>query len=95
YSKADQILLDPLDTADDPILHDPAGHGRFDPNNQFKEYIVGGFPSYGYNYRYLNTFHNQPDPNGTKYEPYYYTGNNLSSIAGTSQTIAFAEATSK
>ena len=95
YMKSEQILIDPLDTQDDPVLHDPAGHTRFDPNNQLHEYIVGSNPSFGYNVTYLNTKVAAPDPNGISPLPYYYTGKNLSSIGDVDDTVLFAEATMK
>src|SRR5678815_1613817 len=64
YVKSTKILLDPLDIYDDVILHDAQGRGRFDENNELRDYIIGAFPSYGLNYRYLNTKINGLDPNG-------------------------------
>lgn len=95
YLKSEPILLDPTDTLDDPVLHDPSGHTRFDPNNQLHAYIVGSNPSYGYNVTYLNDKVLSPDPNGISPIPYYYKGKSLSALATVSDTVLFAEATMK
>lgn len=95
YLKSEQILLDPTDTQDDVVLHDPAGHGRFDPKNDLHAYIVGSNPSYGYNVVYMNEKVSTPDPNGIDPLPYYYRGKSLSFISDTADTVLFAEATMK
>lgn len=95
YTKSENIFICPNDTADDPTLHDPNGRGRFDQNNMFHYYVLGLAPSYGYNYRYLNTEIMHPDPNGTNPEDHYYVGNSLSSIQAPASTVGFAEATAK
>lgn len=85
YTKNRQMFLCPMDTSDDPLLADSTGHGRFDPKNQYHDYITGANPSYGYNYIYLNTF--QP--------PFTYSGVSSTSLNSTAETITFAEATMK
>ena len=85
YTKSKQIFLCPMDTQDDPLLHDAAGHGRFDPANQFHDYITGANPSYGYNYIYLNTF----------VPPFNFSGVSSTSLEAPAETIMFAEATMK
>lgn len=95
YVKNVKVLLDPLDTSDDAVVHDDQGRGRFDENNNLRDYIIGAFPSYGLNYRYLNTRIDGFDPNGTNPTPFYYIGNSLSTIANTSSTVLLAEATAK
>jgi prepilin-type processing-associated H-X9-DG protein len=84
-----------MDRDDDPALADSQGRGRFDPNNELRYYIVGSNPSYGYNYRYLNTQIMGLDPNGTNPTPFYFVGNSLSVIERPASTICFAEATMK
>lgn len=95
YLKSKDVFYDPNDTADDTVLHDPAGHARFDPANTLKDYVMGGFPSYGLNYRYLNTRINGLDPNGTNPTPFYYVGVSLSSIGSHATTVQFGESTAK
>lgn len=95
YVKNTKVLLDPLDIDDDIVLHDDAGRGRFDENNQLRDYIIGGFPSYGLNYRYLNTRIDGLDPNGNNPTPFYYVGNSMTSIGAPSATVMFGEATAK
>lgn len=94
YTKSTQILLCPMDTADDPVLHDSDGRGRFDPNNTLHDYIVGANSSYGFNYVYLNTRILSPDPNGTNPTPWYFVGKSVSSFDSAS-TVMFGEATMK
>lgn len=95
YMKSEQVLLDPLDTQDDVVLHDMEGHTRFDPKNDLHAYIVGSNPSYGYNVTYLNEKVLTPDPNGINPLPYYYRGKSLSAIESVSDTVLLAEATMK
>ncbi len=90
YTKSDKIFLDPLDTA-----QGPAAYGnRFDSSGPYYDLLVGAWPSYGFNYFYLNTKINAPNPNGWGQNP-YYVGNSLTSISSSAQTILFAEATAK
>lgn len=95
YTKNEAIFLDPADRDDDPVLADSAGRGRFNKNNTLYYYIMGANPSYGYNYRYLNSTIMQPDPNGTNPSPFYYVGRPATSIGAPATTVAFAEATMK
>lgn len=85
YTKSKQIFVNSADNADDPLLHDSAGRGRFDPLNQFHDYITGANPSYGFNYVYLNTF--QP--------PFAWSGISHTALSAPAQTLLFAEATMK
>lgn len=92
YTNSEAIFLCPNDKADDPSLKDTAGYGRFDRENALHQYIVGANPSYGYNYRYMNTitvgsFFGSPLPE--------YRGRSMSFSQNPSQTIMFAEATMK
>ncbi len=95
YTKSEKIFLCPADTADDAVLADPQGRGRFDPNNTLHHYIMGANPSYGMNYRYLNTMINAPDPNGTNPTPFHYIGNSATALASPASTVLFGEATMK
>jgi len=95
YTKSEAILLCPMDKADDPAVQDEQGRSRFDPANKNRYYILGANPSYGYNYRYLNTQINTPDPNGTNPTPFYFVGASSSKIGSTASTVMFAEATMK
>ena len=95
YTKSEEIFLCPADRDDDPILADSDGRGRFDKANLLHYYILGANPSFGYNYRYLNTTVNAPDPNGGNPSPFHYIGLSLSAIGAPSTTVAYAEATMK
>ncbi|MBI1756055.1 MAG: prepilin-type N-terminal cleavage/methylation domain-containing protein [Fimbriimonas ginsengisoli] len=95
YMKNEKVFLDPLDTADDPLISDDGqGHGRFDSNNLYHYLLFGAWPSYGFNYFYLNTKINSPDPNGEGL-PFYYVGKSLTTLASPADTVWFAEATAK
>jgi len=93
YTKNEKIFLCPQDTMDDPFLGDGT-HGRFDPASTIHYYAMGVAPSYGLNYRYLNTQVNDavPGPSGL---PFHYEGNSLTALANPASTIQFAEATIK
>ncbi len=95
YTKSENIFLCPNDTADDATLRDSQGRGRFDPKNQLHQYIVGANPSYGYNYRYLNTQISSPDPNGTNPTPFYFVGTSATALSNQASTVMFGEATMK
>jgi prepilin-type N-terminal cleavage/methylation domain-containing protein/prepilin-type processing-associated H-X9-DG protein len=95
YTKNENIFLCPNDRDDDPILRDSQGRGRFDPENSLHYYIMGANPSYGYNYRYLNTQINSPDPNGSNPTPFYFVGNGATNINAPASTVLFGESTMK
>lgn len=95
YTKSEEIFLCPMDRDEDPILRDSQGRGRFDRNNELHYYILGANPSFGLNYRYLNTRINGPDPNGTNPSPFYYVGLSATAIGNVAGTVAFAESTMK
>jgi prepilin-type N-terminal cleavage/methylation domain-containing protein len=95
YTKSEAIFLCPNDRADDPILADSQGRGRFHPDNELRYYIMGANPSYGFNFRYLNTQINTPDPNGTNPMPFHFIGNPASVIDKPASTVMFGEATMK
>jgi prepilin-type N-terminal cleavage/methylation domain-containing protein len=95
YTKNEQIFLCPNDRDDDPILADSQGRGRFDPKNELRYYIMGANPSYGFNYRYLNTQINSPDPNGGNPTPFHFVGRSVSAIDAHASTVLFGEATMK
>ncbi|MCW5937393.1 MAG: prepilin-type N-terminal cleavage/methylation domain-containing protein [Fimbriimonadaceae bacterium] len=95
YTKSRDVLLSPKDRADDPSLADPQGRGRFDPKNEYWEYVVGSNPSYGMNYTYLNQRIDTFDPNGQNPRPFYYIGVSATSLGAPAQTVAYAESTMK
>lgn len=95
YTKNENIFLCPADTAEDPVLTDSQGHGRFDPRNELHYYLVGANPSYGFNYRYLNTMINTPDPNGTNPSPFHYVGLSGTAMGNPASTVMFGESTMK
>lgn len=95
YMKSTAVVLDPLDTSEDPVVQDQNGRGRFDPKNELRDYIIGAFPSYGFNYRYLNDRIDARDPNGNNPTPFYYVGKDVSALGSSSSTVMFAEATAK
>ncbi len=92
YTKNEQIFLCPQDTDQDPTQADSLGRSRFNPQNSLHFYVFGANPSYGFNYRYLNTvavgsLGGQPFPR--------YAGVSSTSFDNVAQTIMFAEATMK
>ena len=93
YTKNENVFIDLSDTAQDPSQSDGT-HGRFDKANAFHFYLVGANPSYGYNYRYLNSqiFPASMPANGI---PYYFSGVSSTSISSQSDTLSFAESTMK
>lgn len=95
YTKSEKIFLCPADSQEDPVVSDPQGRGRFDPNNSLHYYIMGANPSYGFNFRYLNTTINAPDPNGTNPSPFYFVGKAATALENPASTILFGEATMK
>lgn len=95
YMKNVNVLLCPMDTAEEPTLIDSQGRSRFDPNNENYFYIIGSNPSYGYNLRYLNLTINTPDPNGTNPTPFHFVGAGLSNLDRPAETIVFGESTMK
>lgn len=95
YTKSEKVFLCPNDTESDPILADAQGHDRFDPANTLHFYIMGANPSYGFNYRYLNTQVMAQDPNGTNPTPWYFIGNPLNKIENAATTVMFGESTMK
>lgn len=95
FIKNTQVLLCPSDTLDDPATRDAAGRGRFDKNNAYREYLLGANSSYGYNYKYLNTRTDGPNPNGVGRIPYWYAGVASTGLGSPAETVLFAEATMK
>jgi prepilin-type N-terminal cleavage/methylation domain-containing protein len=90
YVKNVEMFLDPNDRADDASLRDPSGRGRFDPNNEYRWYIIGTAPSYGYNWAYLN---DSPTPAAGAVRQYY--GKSATAFDNVASTVMFAEATAK
>lgn len=88
YTKNRQILLCPNDKAEDAALYDSKGRGRFDPKNEFYDYISGANSSYGFNFRYLNATDFARGAN-----PYY--GISSTSMGSTARTVLMGEATMK
>lgn len=95
YAKSTKILLCPADTKDDPATRDASGRGRFDPANQYKDYLLGANSSYGLNYKYLNVRTDAPNPNGMGRIPYWYAGVPTTSLGYPADTVMMAEATMK
>lgn len=93
YTKNERIFICPADTSSDPQMTDSQGRGRFDPNSELYYYFMGGNPSYGYNYRYLNTYLGTVNIQGMPTRQ--FSGVSATSIGNTSQTVMFAEATMK
>lgn len=93
YTKNEGVFLCPNDKADDPILADAQGRGRFDPRSGFRYYLIGANPSYGYNFRYLNTL--QPGPSFGGRTLSDFRGVSATGIAAPAETIMFTEATMK
>jgi prepilin-type N-terminal cleavage/methylation domain-containing protein len=95
YTKSEEIFLCPNDRAEDPILADAQGRGRFDKSNALYYYILGANASYGYNYRYLNETVMAPDPNGSNPMPFHFRGVSASVAEAHSTTVLLGEATMK
>jgi prepilin-type N-terminal cleavage/methylation domain-containing protein/prepilin-type processing-associated H-X9-DG protein len=95
YTKSEEIFLCPADRAEDPMLVDSQGRGRFDKKNELYYYIMGANPSYGYNYRYLNTQIMSRDPNGSNPAPFYFVGISATALDSPASTVMFGEATMK
>ena len=93
YTKNEQIFLCPNDRDEDPVLTDPQGKGRFDPTSSFHHYFMGANPSYGYNYRYLNTYLGMVTVGGMPTRQ--FAGVSATSLDDTANTLMFAEATMK
>ena len=93
YTKNEQIFICPNDSADDPVMRDSQGRGRFDKNNELYYYLLGANPSYGFNYRYLNRFLGTTVVQGMPTRQ--FSGVSATSLNSTSDTILFAEATMK
>lgn len=93
YTKNEQIFFCPNDKAEDPVMNDAQGRGRFDKNNTLYYYLLGANPSYGYNYRYLNRFLGTTVVGGMPTR--LFGGVSATSLASTADTVMFAEATMK
>jgi len=90
YTHNEKVFLDPMDTAQGPAIYGD----RFSAANPIYDLLVGAWPSYGFNYYYLNDTINQPNPNGSGQNP-YFIGKSLSNIKDTAATVLVAEATAK
>lgn len=93
YSKNTDLFIDPTDRATDPVLTGPDGKGRFDKTGAWYYYIYGSTPSYGYNYRYLNSFIGTTTFFGRPAN--LYSGVSATSLGACADTVMFAEATMK
>jgi prepilin-type N-terminal cleavage/methylation domain-containing protein len=92
YTKSERVFLCPMDTTEDPTQRDSQGRGRFDPDNELHHYLFGANPSYGLNYRYLNTVRfgmvaGRPTSQ--------FSGVPSTTLENVAQTLMFAEATMK
>lgn len=103
YTKTYDVFICPADRADDPAVADTQGRGRFDRNNEFRLYVLGSNPSYGFNSVYLNQripgmdpgLIGQPPPVGGPPPTSYLIGISLSQVEAPSDTVMFGEATMK
>lgn len=93
YTINEKIFLCPADSAEDPVLTDPQGKGRFDASSSYRYYFMGANPSYGYNYRYLNRFLGTVTIMGMPTRQ--FSGVAMTSIDNSAETVMFAEATMK
>ena len=91
YIKNVDLFLDVTDRDDDPAMHFSGcpQYGRFDKQGCAYWYLMGAYPSYGYNRKYLNT--SSIGNFGTT----AYAGVSATSLGNTSQTVMFAEASGK
>jgi prepilin-type N-terminal cleavage/methylation domain-containing protein len=93
YSKNEELFICPNDNANDPLLADSEGRGRFDKESEFYHYLVGANPSYGYNYRYLNNVSVGFSFGGRVTSS--FSGVSATAMDSPSNTVMFAEATMK
>jgi prepilin-type N-terminal cleavage/methylation domain-containing protein len=91
YSKNDEMFLDPTDRQEDPTMRFQGcpQFGRFDKQGCAYLYLMGAYPSYGYNQLYLNSSFRLPSGVMS------FSGVSATSLASTADTVAFAEATGK
>lgn len=91
YIKSTALFLDANDRSDDPAMRFSAcpSAGRFDTTGCAYWYLMGSFPSYGYNRRYLNT------SQAGAFGALTYFGVSATSLGAPSETVLFAEATGK
>lgn len=93
YTKSVELFRCANDSAVDSVLTGPDGKGRFDKTGAWYYYLFGSTPSFGMNYRYLNT------PVGTTVffsrPAVVYSGVSATSLEAPGSTISFAEATMK
>lgn len=91
YTKNQEMFICPNDKEDDPLLRFSGcpNSGRFDKAGCAYWYLMGAYPSYGYNRRYMNTL--RPTATGVT----EYDGISATSFASPAQTVMFAEATGK
>jgi prepilin-type N-terminal cleavage/methylation domain-containing protein len=87
------MFLDPSDKEDDPAMRFGAcpGAGRFDKTGCAYWYLMGAFPSYGLNRRYINDSFIPTSPPG----PRVYVGKSATSFSSSAETILYADASGK
>jgi len=92
YTKSVDIFLDPSDHDDDPAMHisSCADKGRFAKDGCAYWYLMGAYPSYGYNRIYLNT--SAADP---VYGTLTYYGKSATGFDAPANTVFFADASGK
>ncbi len=91
YTKSVELFLDPNDRADDQAMHFSAcpAFGRFDKAGCAYWYLMGAYPSYGFNRKYLNT------ATPGRFGALDYSGVSATSLNNPAQTVMLAEASGK
>ncbi len=91
YSKNAEMFLCPMDREEDPTMRWATcpQFGRFEQTGCAYWYLMGAYPSYGMNARYLNT--QRAGSNGVL----QFSGVSATSLQSSADTVAFAEATGK
>ncbi|RYG27772.1 prepilin-type N-terminal cleavage/methylation domain-containing protein, partial [bacterium] len=92
YTKSTDIFYDPNDREDDPTMRYPTcpEAGRFDKSGCAYWYLMGAYPSYGFNRIYLNDS-SQASPTST----IVYSGKSATGFEAPAETLMFAEASGK
>jgi prepilin-type N-terminal cleavage/methylation domain-containing protein len=91
YTKSVELFYDPVDTQDDPAMryYMCPNSGRFDKAGCAYWYLMGAYPSYGFNRRYLN------DSVAGAFGALSYFGKSATSFDQPANTVLFADATGK
>ncbi len=92
YTKSVDLFYDSADKEDDPGMHfaECPNAGRFDKNGCAYWYLMGAYPSYGFNRTYLNTY--TVDPRTYVRQ---YVGRSATAFDSPAETLLFADATGK